>query len=62
MELLSCSFNQDYGCFVSGTSTGFAIFNCEPFREEVSICPCSTIAKSFRMQGLKGADRDFTAA
>ncbi|KAH7427980.1 hypothetical protein KP509_10G069800 [Ceratopteris richardii] len=32
-DLLSVSFNQDYGCFACGTSKGFSIFNCEPFQE-----------------------------
>ncbi|CAN6705414.1 unnamed protein product [Malus baccata var. baccata] len=32
-ELLSVSWNQDYGCFSAGTSNGFRIYNCEPFKE-----------------------------
>lgn len=32
-ELVSVSWNQDYGCFAAGTSHGFRIFNCEPFKE-----------------------------
>ncbi|KAJ6797974.1 putative autophagy-related protein 18a [Iris pallida] len=31
-ELLHVSFNQDHGCFAAGTSGGFLIFNCDPFR------------------------------
>ncbi|KAJ0045812.1 hypothetical protein Pint_06702 [Pistacia integerrima] len=33
IDLLSVSWNQDYGCFAAGTSSGFRIFNCEPFKE-----------------------------
>lgn len=32
-ELLSVSWNQDYGCFSAGTSHGFRIYNCNPFKE-----------------------------
>lgn len=32
-DLLSISWNQDYGCFAAGTSRGFHIYNCEPFKE-----------------------------
>ena len=33
--LLFIGFNQDGGCFASGTTSGFSIFNVEPFRETV---------------------------
>ncbi|ESR49212.1 Autophagy-related protein 18c [Citrus sinensis] len=33
IELISVSWNQDYGCFAAGTSCGFRIYNCEPFKE-----------------------------
>ncbi|KAF7817912.1 autophagy-related protein 18a [Senna tora] len=31
--ILDLSFNQDSGCFATGTNYGFRIFNCDPFRE-----------------------------
>ncbi|XP_057738181.1 autophagy-related protein 18c-like [Arachis stenosperma] len=32
-DLLSVSWNQNSGCIAAGTSNGFRIYNCEPFKE-----------------------------
>lgn len=32
-QILYIGFNQDFGCFSVGTSTGFRIYNCDVFRE-----------------------------
>ncbi|KAL8144472.1 hypothetical protein V2J09_017504 [Rumex salicifolius] len=32
-ELINVSWNQDYSCFASGTSSGFRIYGCDPFKE-----------------------------
>jgi hypothetical protein len=32
--LLSLSFNQDYGCWAAALENGFAVYNCEPYKEQ----------------------------
>ncbi|CAN1311470.1 Autophagy-related protein 18d [Linum perenne] len=44
-ELLSVSWNQDYGCFAAATSSGFRIYSCEPFKE--------TFRRDIRSGGFK---------
>ncbi|KAL5991390.1 hypothetical protein ACLOJK_012298 [Asimina triloba] len=33
VELVALNFNQDHGCFTAGTSCGFRVYCCDPFRE-----------------------------
>ncbi|KAI4385615.1 hypothetical protein MLD38_003618 [Melastoma candidum] len=44
-ELLSVSWNQDFSCLAAGTSRGFRIYNCEPFKE--------TFRRDLKTRGFK---------
>ncbi|KAL0452629.1 UNVERIFIED_CONTAM: Autophagy-related protein 18d [Sesamum latifolium] len=44
-ELYCVSWNQDYGCFAAGTSRGFRIYSCDPFKE--------TFRRDLRSGGFK---------
>lgn len=50
-ELLSVSWNQDFGCFAAGTTRGFRIYNCEPFKE--------TFRRDLKSGGFKIAEMLF---
>ena len=36
-QLLGTAFNQDFGCFSAGVASGFRVFNCEPYKEQVGL-------------------------
>lgn len=38
LQLLHFGLNQDHGCLHCALSTGFRVFNCDPFQEKVTVC------------------------
>jgi hypothetical protein len=52
-EVLFVGFNQDHGCFVCGTNSGFRIFNSDPFRETIKR------GWSFRLSRVDGGKNAF---
>ena len=40
-QLLGTAFNQDFGCFSAGVASGFRVYNCEPYKEQVGPWECT---------------------
>lgn len=38
LQLLHFGLNQDHGCLHCALSTGFRVFNCDPYQEKVPCC------------------------
>eukprot|EP00983_Pelagomonas_calceolata_P129531 1161615-Pelagomonas_calceolata.AAC.2 len=55
-QLLHVSFNQDCGCFACGTSNGFRVYNCDPFKETVRY---GTFCRGFNNGGIGAVEMLF---